>query len=171
MSAPELSRPVLVQQLRAEGETLILEATMAEREAVRARLDLAGLGSFAAEVTLRPEGLGVVLAEGMLLAQVTQVCVVSLEPFETAIEAPFRLVFRPAGPGERAAEQTLDAEAEEEVIYEGESFDLGEALVETLALELDPWPRRPGAVLQPLPATAGGRASPFAALARRLTRG
>ncbi|MFQ3622682.1 MAG: DUF177 domain-containing protein [Acetobacteraceae bacterium] len=167
MSAPELSRPVAADRLRAEGETVVVEATAAERDAVRARLGLAGLDALSASVALRPDGRGVVSAEGVLRARVTQVCVVSLEPFATVVETPFRLVFRPAGPGEGAADQTLDPEAEDEVTYEGTAFDLGEAMVETLALALDPWPRRPGAVLEIPASAAAAGPSPFAALARR----
>ena len=164
--APEFPRPVQVDRLRAGGESLALAASAAEREGVARRLGLDSLGQLEASVALQPIGGGVVVAEGRIAARVVQTCVVSLEPFEQALEVPFRLVFRPGSEADLAADQTLDPESEDEVPYEGGRLDLGEAVVETLALAIDPWPRRPGAVLD-LPPSDAVPAGPFAALARR----
>jgi uncharacterized metal-binding protein YceD (DUF177 family) len=168
--APEFSRRVEVARLRAAGETTELAATPAERAALARRLGLEALGELAAAARLTPAGNGVVDVEGAIRARLRQLCVVSLEPFEQVLEVPLRLVFRPGSEADLAADQTLDPEAEDEVPYEGGRFDLGEAVVETLALALDPWPRRPGAVLVVPPADAAPPDGPFAALARRRVR-
>jgi uncharacterized metal-binding protein YceD (DUF177 family) len=164
---PEFSHPVQVERLRAGGETVALAATESERAAVAHRLGLEAMALLEASVALIPVGAGVVAAEGDVRARVTRICVVSLEPFEQALAIPLRLVFRPGTEADLAADQTLDPESEDEVPYEGGRFDLGEAVVETLALALDPWPRSPGAVLEIPPAADAAEAGPFAALARR----
>jgi hypothetical protein len=54
-------------------------------------------------------------------------------------------------------------EAPDEIPYSGEALELGSTLAEQLALELDPYPRKPGAVLPPL--EPNGTANPFAIVA------
>jgi uncharacterized metal-binding protein YceD (DUF177 family) len=164
---PEFSRPIEVGRLRGSGETIELAASPGECAGVAARLSLEAVGALSASVRLTPSGSGVVVAEGTILAHLTQTCVVSLEPFAQTLEVPLRLVFRPGREADLAADQTIDPEAEDEVPYEGGRFDLGESVVETLALALDPWPRRPGAVLEVPPPQDAPPDGPFAALARR----
>lgn len=165
--APEFSRLVEASRLRPGGERLELAASPAERAAVAARLGLEAVGALTASVQLTPAGAGVVTAEGTIRARVTQICVISLDPFEQTLDVPLRLVFRPGREADLAAEQTVDPEAEDELPYAGGRFDLGESVVETLALSLDPWPRRPGAVLDVPPPPDAAPDGPFAALARR----
>lgn len=169
MSGPEFPRPISVARLKPEGDAIAIEAGPAEREAVRARLGLEGLDRLSAELTLQPLGAGLVAARGSLRAEVRQVCVITLEPFAATLTAPVRLVFRPVQPGEEAAEVELDPEAEDEVLYAGPDIDLGEAVVETLALALDPWPRRPGATFtwSEQDGEEDERQNPFAVLKRR----
>ena len=173
MKGPEFHRPVTVARLRPEGDTIAIEAGPAEREAVRARLGLAGLDRLSAELQLRPLGGGLVSARGSLQADVRQVCVVTLEPFSATLTAPVQLVFRRAEPGREMAELDLDVEAEDEVVYVGPEIDLGEAVVETLALALDPWPRRPGATFawSDESEKPEQRQNPFAALKQTRPRG
>lgn len=173
MSASEFPRPVAVARLKAEGNAIAIEAGPEEREAVRARLGLEGLDRLSAELTLQPLGAGLVAARGSLRAEVRQVCVVTLEPFAATLTAPVRLVFRPVRPGEETAEVELDPEAEDEVLYAGPDIDVGEAVVETLALALHPWPRRPGATFtwSEQDEKQDDRQSPFAVLKRRRDSG
>jgi uncharacterized metal-binding protein YceD (DUF177 family) len=166
MPEPEFSWPVEASRLRGSGETIALAASPAECAGVAARLGLDAVGALGASVRLTPAGAGVVAAEGTIRARITQTCVVSLEAFEQTLEVPLRLAFRPGSEADLAADQTIDPEAEDEVPYEGGRFDLGESVVETLALALDPWPRRPGAVLDVVPQEVPTD-GPFAALARR----
>jgi uncharacterized metal-binding protein YceD (DUF177 family) len=108
----------------------------------------------------------VISAKLHLQAKVTQICVVTLEPFAAKIDDHAALRFIPARQlreGEELAE--LDAETLEgpdEIPYSGEFIDLGAALAEQLALSLDPYPRKPGATL---PAGLSDEAdNPFAIL-------
>jgi uncharacterized metal-binding protein YceD (DUF177 family) len=164
---PEFSRIVEVARLRAEGETLELIASPAECAALARRLGLEAVASMGAVAHLVPAGAGVVEVTGAIRARLSQICVVSLDPFDQTLEVPLRLVFRPGTEADLAADQTIDPETEDEVPYEGGRFDLGESVVETLALALDPWPRRPDAVLEVPPPAESPSDGPFAALARR----
>jgi hypothetical protein len=55
-----------------------------------------------------------------------------------------------------------DPEAPDEIPYQGSTIDLGEAATEQLALALDPYPRLPGAELDP--AARDREPSPFGSL-------
>jgi hypothetical protein len=91
---------------------------------------------------------GIIDAELRMDARLTQTCVLTLEPFEATIAEAARLRFVPDSA--LAAPITLDPQTldgPDEIPYTGESIDLGAALAEQLALSLDPYPRKPGAVL------------------------
>lgn len=158
-TTPEFPRPVHADRIGPEGRTERVEASAAERAALARRFGIPGIGQLAAEVALRPEPGGAVRATGRLSAEVTQSCVVTLDPVEQRVEEAVDLRFVPEGEESDAD----DPESPDEVPMTGGVLDLGEALAEQLSLALDPYPRAPGAEL-PAEAGEGGRASPFAAL-------
>ena len=104
--------------------------------------------------------------KGRFEAEVRQTCGVTLEPLQSTLEGSFEVKLLPAGSPnapEEPEEAVLDPEAEDPPdLVEGESIDLGAILVEQLALEVDPFPRKPGAVFDPGPEERP--ASPFAVL-------
>ena len=164
---PEFSRLCRIDMLGPEPRTLTVAAEEGERTALAKRFGLVSIDSLRAEFLLarREERI---LAEGIVHAAVTQSCVATGEPVEAAVEAPFRIEFRPlpaARPGEEEVE--LDAAELDIAFYEGASLDLGEAVAETLSLALDPWPRAPGAeaALRAAGVKSEEEAGPFAALA------
>lgn len=167
MTAPEFSRPVRVDTLGEEPQSIAIEAEARERAALARRFGLVAIDSLRAEVTLRHTGTDVIAA-GRLDAQVTQSCVATAEPVAETVDAPFELEFRPQPEAGRPDEEVELSEAEMDVVfYEGESIDLGEAVAETLALSLDPYPRAPGAeaALKAAGVTSEEEAGPFGALA------
>jgi uncharacterized metal-binding protein YceD (DUF177 family) len=97
---------------------------------------------------------------------VVQTCGVSLEDFETPLSGRFTVrVVPPGSPNaqDAGAEVDLDPEADDPPdVLDGEVIDLGAYVLEHLALEIDPFPRKPGAVFEP-PQTAE-IISPFASL-------
>lgn len=143
--SPEFSRRVAVAALRPGGERVLLEASAAECAALARRLGIEGVRSLTAELTVAPKARGDVAVRGRVRALLDRTCVVTLEPLEEEIDAPLAILFRPEG--EVAAEVSLDAGEEDEEPYAGGAIDLGEAVAQTLALALDPWPRAPGAAL------------------------
>jgi uncharacterized metal-binding protein YceD (DUF177 family) len=152
----EFSRPVAIGRL-AEEEVHEIEATPAERAALARRFGLLGLDRLAASVRLAPLGRGIRL-EAALEAEVTQECVVTLEPVPNHVSDRFTLVYGEA-----------PAAADEETVVEpleGETIDVGEAVAQQLSLALDPYPRAPGAAIDPKWAGDPAPEGPFAALTK-----
>lgn len=164
--APELHRPLAVERISDAGRDQLVEATAAECAALAGRLQIPAVLSLRCRFQLTAAPQGLVLAEGVLDATLVRDCVVSLEPFETAVAERFRLRFVPAATlTEPDKNVVLDPEADDELPYQGGVIDLGEAAAEQLALAIDPYPHRPGAALPD--EVSDTSLSPFAALARR----
>jgi uncharacterized metal-binding protein YceD (DUF177 family) len=160
MMTTELHRPIVAAHLSAQGSEHCVEAKAAECAAIAARLGLPAVESLTCRFDLRPVG-ETVHAEGAMRARVMQVCIVSLDEFAADIAEDFFLRFVP----ESMESAELDPEQpEDEVVFEGGVIDLGEAAVQQLALALDPYPRKPDAVLPD--AASDASSHPFAALAR-----
>jgi len=161
-----LSRKMRLSGIGLEVERRI-EANAAECAALAALYDLPGIASLSGDFVLRHEQRGIIAAELRLRAKVTQICVITLDPFDAVIAEEACLRFVPAASIPEAAELVLDPETLEgpdEIPYTGETIDLGAVLAEQLALVLDPYPKKPGATL---PADMTGEtANPFAALQR-----
>ncbi len=176
MSDPvEMHRPIAVGQVGVLGLEREVIATAEECAAIAVRLRLPAVAALACRFRLVSLGSGVVAADGVLAAHVTQECVVTTDPFEAEVQEAFRVRFVPEDQFvEPDEEDLLDLESDDELPYAGTQIDLGEAAVEQLALALDPYPRKPGAALGDgdLPADPDDEpTSPFAALARRARPG
>jgi uncharacterized metal-binding protein YceD (DUF177 family) len=147
---PELSRPFAVERLGEGGVEKRIIASPAERAAVARRLDLLGLDRLEASLSLRLAGGGTLLQlTGRIEAEVQQSCVVTLEPvparLSLAVEITYALVRSTPDQGE----ESVDPDAPEPLPPGG--LDLGEEVVQMLALGLDPYPRAPGAELPVVP--------------------
>ncbi len=160
----ELPRPQRIDALPTGGLTVDLSASPAECAAIATRLGVPAVKSFTARFRLHPEPGGIVAAIANFSARLVRECVVSLDEFEMTQREEFRVRFVPAG----TENPDPDPESEDEIPYQGTTVDLGEAAVEQLALDLDPYPRKDDAVLPDDGAAA--EVSPFAALLK-LRRG
>jgi uncharacterized metal-binding protein YceD (DUF177 family) len=161
-------------RLDAIGEgasAMTIAAEEAERAALARRFDLQAIATLKASATLRRTG-DAVLVEGRLHAVATQSCVATGEPVPARIDEPFALRFEPAATT-RLDEVELDEGDLDIIPYEGSAVDLGEAVAQSFALALDPFPRvadadthlRAAGVLTEEEAEAARiAASPFAAL-------
>ncbi|MGH6832500.1 MAG: YceD family protein, partial [Methyloceanibacter sp.] len=110
---------------------------------------------------------------GRLRANVTQTCVVSLDPVEASLDVPVEVEFWPA-----ALIEELERSAEEEgnlglldwpeAVVDGR-IDLGPVIYETLATALEPYPKREGVSFDwsqdPSEEAPSAKSGPFAALA------
>jgi uncharacterized metal-binding protein YceD (DUF177 family) len=164
---PEFSRPIARERL---GGRVIVEeilATPRERAALARRFGLLGLDLLRATGKIEPadgtdgKGAGGLLRlSGHLSAELSQACVVTLEPVASRIEEAFTQLYSlepgPA-PAPAGAEVVFDPEAEEppEPLGPG-GLDLGEVVAQQLVLALDPYPRAPGAALAEALGTSGG---------------
>lgn len=163
MTGPEFSRPIDRRQIGARP--VLLEANADERAALARRFGIVAIDRLEAELELLVDG-DAVDARGRLSAAIVQSCAVSGEDLSVTIDEPIALRFVP--------EEATDAEEVElaegdldEIPYDGQVFDLGEAVAQSLALAIDPYAVGPNAEQARKDAgiadeTASG---PFAALA------
>jgi uncharacterized metal-binding protein YceD (DUF177 family) len=173
--APPFSRPIKVDALRAAGLTQTIAANEGERAALAKLSGLPAIASLTATFAIERNRRGGVRVTGDVRAELTQVCVVSLEPFAATLDEPVDVRFAPiadAAPrrdGE-AAEETVDFGGEDppDPIIDGK-IDLGALAAEFFALGLDPYPRKPGVAVD-LPAAEVDDDSPFAELGKLKTK-
>jgi len=157
MAPPELHRPIPIDRIAA-GD-IDVRASQAECAALAKRLILPAIASVTCRWRCTALPGGVFAARGHLKAAITQICVVSLDPFPAKIDERFEVHFIPETQiGEEDASEEID-----EIPYQGFEIDLGEATAEQLALSLDPYPRKEGATLPPEATDEPG--NPFAGLA------
>ena len=169
----EFSRIVTLDRLGDRKIAERIEATAAERDQVRARLGLLGLDRLVADCEVR-RGLGDLVQVGAAWsAEVTQTCVVTLEPLQQSLTGDLQASFRPS----RGQSSQAGSAAEDEVVVDAleedppeilpsDGIDLGELVVQELAVSLDPYPRRSGAAIPGEfgPSEDQGETGPFAAL-------
>ncbi len=142
-----------------------LTADEAARRQIAKALDLVQLDRLEADLDLSGWFDGVRI-DGRWRADIVQTCGVTLEDFATALSGEFTVRAVPEGsrhaaPPEPEIEIDIDADDPPDIL-ETDEIDLGGYVIEHLALEIDPFPRKPGAVFEP-PA-AEPEASPFAVL-------
>ena len=168
MSAPvpEFTRPVRIDTIGEAPRAIAVEASGAERIALAARFGLAELTHLAGSITLRRTARGIA-AQGRIKAALSQVCVATGEPVPESIDQPFELLFVENADGAEGEEMELDAEDLDIVDYDGQAVDLGEALAQTMALAMEPFPRSPDAdaILRAAGVISEEEARPLGALA------
>ncbi len=160
------SVPLRFNEVGREPVRRQLEADAPTRERIARFLDLEAVERLVSDLTISPEGDFGVRVEGRLDAGVVYTCSVTAESLPEDIATDFSVVCLPADKAPEPAESELEIDPEGEDppdLVEGGAIDLAGYVVEHLALELDPFPRKPGAVFEP-PAEAQEE-SPFAKLA------
>ncbi len=172
--APEFSRLATVEALSA-GAPQQNAADARECAALAARYNVPAVRALSYAAQGAPWGPGGLRIHGTVTAALTQICVVTLEPVDTAFTEPFERFFAPASRLEDAA-SLLDPEAEEAPEPLRDPIDIGEIAAEAAALAIDPYPRKPEAAfsgivkgppgVEPLTDEA---ARPFAGLAKLKT--
>jgi len=173
----ELAWDHAVRDVGESGVTAARDADPNELAAIARALDLVACTSLRAQYAILPLPGGRYRLTGRLNAQVTQACVVTLDPVESTLEESFEATFWPqqAMPLPESGELAIDDAPEPEPILAGQ-IAVGRAVFESLAAALEPYPRKPGAVLdwQPAPpadAEVTRDASPFAVLANLKAKG
>lgn len=127
------------------GAAVTLDATAEECAALAKRFALVAVNRLHADVTLIGEG-GKVTVTGRLTGDIVQTCAISGDDLPVRIDEPVALRFVPAAATHRPDEEVeLDANALDEIEYEGTQFDLGEELAQTLAVAIDPFLAGPNA--------------------------
>ncbi|MFA6220088.1 MAG: DUF177 domain-containing protein [Erythrobacter sp.] len=150
MSGPENTSGEFVRLVKPRAlpaGAMTVEANEAERSALAGRFGVTAIHRLVAEVAFDTRDK-TVLANGTLSATIEQPCAVTQDDFVYAVDEPLTLRFVPAGSLPQFApdeEVELDSEDLDEIEYQGETFDLGEAIAQTLALAIDPYREGPSA--------------------------
>jgi len=163
VSASDLpySEPIRLHQIGA-GLTRTLEPDVAARGRIAKALDLGSLDRLSADIDLKPSPSGWRL-EGRLRASLAQTCGITLDPLPLDFDERFTASFAESPDAGDQDEIVVDLEEDDgpDLIEDGR-LDLGQVVVEQLALRLDPFPRKPGAeFVQP---DEPAEISPFAVL-------
>jgi uncharacterized metal-binding protein YceD (DUF177 family) len=169
-AAHGFARNVTVNKISEAGLTLDVAAKADELPKIAAYLELLALQSLTAQVKLMRWRKGVIVT-GHFRADVTQACVVTLDPVEEHVEGEFERRFLPDSPLTESREVRVDPEGEDPAEPLGREIDLGEILVEELSLGLDPYPRAAGVEYAGEQDTVAKPANPFAVLSKLQGKG
>ncbi|MBM1171368.1 YceD family protein [Microvirga arabica] len=137
-----LSRLVDVMRIPPRGQDVHVEATAEECAALARDFGLPGIQALSGDYHLKTSAKGINVT-GTVRASITQICVTTLEPFDSAVEEEVEVDF--AESSGMPAEPPTDINEYEppDEIVNGQ-IDLGALTAEFLALGLDPYPRKPG---------------------------
>jgi uncharacterized metal-binding protein YceD (DUF177 family) len=168
-ASPEFSRPIDIARIGSSEVVHDISADAGERAALAQRFGLLGMDRLEGRVRLRrTHGGTMVRLAAHFTAEVTQACVVSLEPVHNHVEDDFVILFGDAQPGQ---DVTVDPESEGDIEpFPDGPLDIGEAVAQELSLALDPYPHAPGAQVEAAappddaPEAPEPRVNPFAAL-------
>ncbi len=148
MTPPEFSRRVAVDQIGAGGHKTGIAADADECAALAKRFGWTRIESLTANANLLARAGGVD-ALGTVSAVIERACVASGEPVRESVEDAFAIHFVCAPvEADDAGEIELDEDELDIVEYDGAAVDIGEAVAQTLALSVDPFPRSPAAEAQ-----------------------
>lgn len=162
--------PIAVAQIPETGLHRDIEADPAIRRAVA---DVGGLREVLlaqASFDVTPQSGGRFHVAGHVRARIGQTCVVTLEEIENDIDEPIDLIFAPPEQIPQMAALIDEAEEGDEEVpdppepIENGMIDLGRVATDALYLAVDPYPRKPGAVFEPLVEANDPEDHPFAAL-------
>lgn len=158
VSAGEVGEPGLRFARRATAE---------ERVRLAAALEIVAVRTLDAACDIERQSGGRYRLQGRIRADVTQSCVVTLEPVDSTVEATIAVQFFPDGElPERAPVEREALSVEDQEALADDRIEIGRLIFEHLAAGLDPYPRKAGVEFTWRDDTEGGRNSPFAALAR-----
>ena len=154
--------PADVNQTRA--------ATEEERTELARELDILSCDSLKATYRLKSLGGGRYAFSGDLAAEVTQACVVSLDPVPARIREEFSITLAPAAALEDEPVVAGDREVSsipDTAPIENDRVEAGSLIYELLSAALDPYPRKPDVEFDWVdPKLKDGNQGPFAALAQ-----
>lgn len=165
------SVPIVVAQIPATGLHRVLEASEDECRRLAETAGINSVSSLRAEFMLRPERNDTLRVDGRVTGRVGQTCVVSLDPLDCDVDEIVELI---CAPPDQVARLAAPLDEEDDIAerpdppepIENGIIDLGRIATDALFLGLDPYPRKPDAVLELPSETVDPDDHPFAALKR-----
>lgn len=152
-AGPAPSMPVQVNVLPSKGMSIPVSANEAERAWLAQQAGVESVETFRADLTLKRWQRDGVKLSGNLRADLTQACIVTLEPVAGHAEETIERTFVP--PDSRLAKPRLNSDgewlldvegADPPDVLEADTLEIWGVLLEHFLLAIDPFPRAPGAV-------------------------
>ena len=142
MPTPEFSK--MIDRRHISAPPVELSADENQRAALAARFGLVAIDALSASISLELDG-EVVKASGTMQAEIVQSCAISREDLPVQIHEEITFSFVPEHALSTEEEVELEEEDLDEIPYSGTTFDLGEAVAQSLALAIDPYATGPDA--------------------------
>jgi uncharacterized metal-binding protein YceD (DUF177 family) len=163
-------------RLSEAGEEIVLAPSGEVLARLAAWADLVSVEKFTAKIELTRKSTGNFHYDATIEADLTQSCVVTLEPVKAHVAHHFtrelhlsRMTRHPQIGSEMLAAGAGDDEVPEEL--ESPHYDVAGPVLEEFSLALDPYPRAPGAAFESPGAPDAEADNPFAVLKRLKTGG
>ena len=141
MKTCEMSQIVDIRTVGARPKIIEWQATKEECKAIAERLKIRAVKALSASVSVEVEDL--VTVKGCFNADVVQSCVVTMADVDEHIKDSFTEYFSTS---QATKSIDLDMEAPDVEPIENGRIDVGELVIEYLALALNPYPRKEGVV-------------------------
>ncbi len=131
-TAPEFSRVIEVESATATPSIFPLEANATERAALARRFGLPSIESLKAQIRLqRIHGGTALRLTGQIAADLTQTCVVTLEPVRNHVDDEFTILFAADAPEDAIADDPEREETWAEPLPQ-DGLDIGEVVAQHL---------------------------------------
>ncbi|HET6377100.1 MAG TPA: DUF177 domain-containing protein [Methylocella sp.] len=162
------SRFINVESVPEEGLDIAVCASGEERAALAVECGLEGIASFEANFRVTKLSSARFRVSGSVAARVMQTCVITLEPFPADVTAEINVEFVTPGQGDAGTcgFAGMGEDDPPDPVVDGQ-IDIGALAAEFLVLNLDLYPRKPGAVFEWIDTGAEVTDSPFAILRQR----
>ena len=171
---PPFSYRIRVGHVSHNAIEVRIEADERERTALAGLWNILGVKALSAELKVRRWKKDGVKVIGSVHAEVTQACVVTLDPVDEVIDEEIEEIFVPEGsslariPANDSGEIIVDPDGPDlPELFSGDEIDVGAFVAEMVAMALDPYPRKPDTQFAGHIESDGGddrRPSPFAVL-------
>lgn len=149
MTGVPFSHRIRVGQVSHNPIELRIEADAREREGLAKLWGIMGVETLSAELKIRRWKKDGIKVFGTVHAEVTQACVVTLEPVPQVIDEEVEETYVPEDsplarmPANDAGEIVIDAAGPDlPQPFSGDRIDVGELVAEIVAMALDPYPRK-----------------------------
>ncbi|BAV52379.1 hypothetical protein MLTONO_7477 [Mesorhizobium loti] len=143
-----------VARLPQKGLPVVIEADAAQRAALAEEHGLLSVEVYRAELLVASWKRNGVKVSGRVEADITQACIVTLDPVAAHIDEPVEALLLPEDSKlgrqgfEGGGEILLDADGPDSPeTFSGDTIDVGALAEQFFALAIDPYPRKPGASL------------------------
>lgn len=149
---------VQVARLPQKGLHVAFDADPGQKAALAADHELLSVENWRADLLVTPWKRNGVKVSGRVYADITQACVITLDPVTAHIDEPVEGLFLPEdsrlgreGIG-AAGEIMLDADGPDgPETFSGDTIDVGALAEQFFGLAIDPYPRKPGAAVVEAP--------------------